>query len=347
MNNVHLVIMGKTGAGKSTLVNSILGRHCAQTGIGAAQTIENRLYEADHFNCHLRLLDTVGLELDSEVNTKTLQEIENRLHELSEKYVQGESDLNDVYTVWYCVNPNNNRFEDFEADFIKKMMLEYEIPFVVVMTQCWDSNHAENMKQEINQSLPGVPIECVLAEEYKVGNVRIEAYGVDNLFSETIRRFNEYKIDILGKKLEMVQERQTISENKIEEHVKRSRKIVEKYAKRAFAAGCVPGVSLVSMQTTYQVMYQEITAEFGIGKLPSDELAGFMAICFIGLISAPILIIPVASGAWAKKWVRQAGESYINTLSEVLRQSTEAELDDGVIMAERIKKELERRKNRS
>ena len=44
MKNVNVVIMGKTGVGKSTLVNAVFKRKLAKTGVGAAITIKNEKY---------------------------------------------------------------------------------------------------------------------------------------------------------------------------------------------------------------------------------------------------------------------------------------------------------------
>ena len=44
MNNVNLVVMGKTGAGKSTLINAVLEEDLAPTGTGQAVTKKNQLY---------------------------------------------------------------------------------------------------------------------------------------------------------------------------------------------------------------------------------------------------------------------------------------------------------------
>ena len=44
MSNVNLVVMGKTGAGKSTLINAVLEEDLAPTGTGQAVTKKNQLY---------------------------------------------------------------------------------------------------------------------------------------------------------------------------------------------------------------------------------------------------------------------------------------------------------------
>ena len=70
MNHANLVIAGKTGVGKSTLINAAFREDIAQTGMGIPVTDEMRVYEKKDFP--LRIYDTMGLELDEERREKSL-----------------------------------------------------------------------------------------------------------------------------------------------------------------------------------------------------------------------------------------------------------------------------------
>ena len=70
MGHVNLVIAGKTGVGKSTLINAAFRENIAETGIGRPVTDEMRLYKKEDFP--LRIYDTIGLELDEEKRKKNI-----------------------------------------------------------------------------------------------------------------------------------------------------------------------------------------------------------------------------------------------------------------------------------
>src|SRR3982750_2882295 len=61
MGRFNLAIFGKTGVGKSTLVNAVFGEEVARTGIGQPVTRGSHLY-VDRIG-HLGIVDTQGLEV--------------------------------------------------------------------------------------------------------------------------------------------------------------------------------------------------------------------------------------------------------------------------------------------
>ena len=44
MSSANIVVMGKTGAGKSTLINSVIGEDLVPTGVGGQVTQKNKIY---------------------------------------------------------------------------------------------------------------------------------------------------------------------------------------------------------------------------------------------------------------------------------------------------------------
>ena len=70
MNKLNVMILGKTGVGKSTLINNMFSRNLAETGIGLPVTDKIQKFEYPDFP--LAIFDTPGLELSGKNAVDTL-----------------------------------------------------------------------------------------------------------------------------------------------------------------------------------------------------------------------------------------------------------------------------------
>ena len=122
----NLAIFGKTGVGKSTLINAIFGEEVARTGIGEPVTRGSHLY-LDKVG-FLGLIDTQGLEVGKD-DRQIIKELDQAIRE-SRRLPMSEQ----IHVAWYCVRGMDRRFEDTEADFIRRLS-ELGLPVLLVMTQ--------------------------------------------------------------------------------------------------------------------------------------------------------------------------------------------------------------------
>ena len=122
----NLAVFGKTGVGKSTLVNAIFGEAVAATGIGRPVTHGSHLYV--HRTGKLGIYDTQGLEVGRDTD---------RLIGDLQRFIEHSRTMpfhEQVHLAWYCVRASDRRFEDTEAAFIRKLA-DLELPVVLVLTQ--------------------------------------------------------------------------------------------------------------------------------------------------------------------------------------------------------------------
>jgi len=126
LGRFNLAIFGKTGVGKSTLVNAIFGREIARTGIGQPVTRGSHLY-VDTVGS-LGLVDTQGLEVGKD-NKEILSELDKAMREMRRQPLSEQ-----IHLAWYCIRGMDRRFEDTEAEFIRRLD-EIGLPVVVVLTQ--------------------------------------------------------------------------------------------------------------------------------------------------------------------------------------------------------------------
>ena len=122
----NLAIFGKTGVGKSTLVNAIFGENVAETGIGEPVTQDSHLYM--HADGHFGVLDTRGLEIGTD-DTTILRELEEYVREMRRAPLAEQ-----VHVAWYCVRAGDRRFEETEDAFIRGLD-RLGLQVLVVLTQ--------------------------------------------------------------------------------------------------------------------------------------------------------------------------------------------------------------------
>ncbi|HYN56760.1 MAG TPA: DUF697 domain-containing protein [Motilibacterales bacterium] len=122
----NLAVFGKTGVGKSTLVNAIFGESVAATGIGRPVTMGSHLYV--HRTGKLGIYDTQGLEVGRDT-AKIITELKRFIDNS-----RAMSFTEQVHLAWYCVRATDRRFEETEAAFIRELA-DVGLPVILVMTQ--------------------------------------------------------------------------------------------------------------------------------------------------------------------------------------------------------------------
>ena len=180
---LNLYIMGKTGVGKSTLVNAIMEDDVAPTGTGLPVTKEIQRYHIKKFVdvskdmsttpifIHIYLYDTVGFELYSNNTDKSLNDLEKEM-----------KNSHDDACILYCVDYESRRFEEREADILTKLSEKHNIPFIVVITKCPDSSEGRKLDKQIKADLHKADVIKIMAKEQCLrGGVVIPAYGMDTL----------------------------------------------------------------------------------------------------------------------------------------------------------------------
>ena len=126
LGRINLAIFGKTGVGKSTLVNAIFGEPVAATGIGAPVTMGSHLYLDKRGT--LGVIDTRGLEIGRD-DAEILKEITKAVKES-----RGRPIAEQIHVAWYCIRGMDRRFEEVEEKFIRTLA-DLDVPVVVVLTQ--------------------------------------------------------------------------------------------------------------------------------------------------------------------------------------------------------------------
>lgn len=171
IGKVNILLVGKTGVGKSTLINAFFGEDLAETGIGRPVTQNFREYTKEDSFVHL--FDTKGIEIKD--YKPILQELKGLINSR-----KTENEADHIHLAWFCIQSESKRFEDAEINLLNE--LAEQIPVVVVLTQCLSQKVADQLKTSILKGAPFVKqVVSVLAEDYESDLGVHKAFGLDVL----------------------------------------------------------------------------------------------------------------------------------------------------------------------
>lgn len=322
MPPINILVAGKTGSGKSTLINALFREKMAYSGVGMPVT--QSLTKITKEGVPLTLYDTRGLELTAE----SQREVLNSLSQAIKKQQLG-NERDKIHVVYYCLNHGMGRIEAFEVELIKS--LAQQLPVIVVLTRNLNSRDKEFEVALRDMQLPVAIIQPVLAKAYSVdGNHIVKPHGLNELVNQTLAIVPSevHKAFINAQQIDMNRK------------VADARGWAKTYVKSAFGVGFIPipiadAALLVPMQLT---MLAHLTAIFGV-SLDKAQIVSLLAsvggtsgTTYFGkmIVSSVFKLIPglgtitggVVTGVTASVMTLGLGYSYV----EVLRQIALAEM---------------------
>lgn len=285
LKTLNIIIVGKSGVGKSTLINSIFKDDFAETGLGRPVTSEIRKIEKKNYP--LAIYDTPGFELSSSQQNKVKDEIIELIH----KGYKGKNVNDVIHCIWYCINVNGNRtFDETEITWLRALTEanSTQVPVMVILTQAVPKSKAAEMKNLVEkENLDIVKIVPVLAKDINFDDeYTAKAYGLDTLI--------EIMAEILPDELQDTLQHVQIASLKSKK--KRAQAIVAGAVAGSFGEGFIPiPVADAAMMIPTQVaMIAGITAVFGL-NISNSLLTSFIS-STIGTAGATVLGKTVVSG---------------------------------------------------
>lgn len=167
----RVLVVGKTGNGKSSFINYLLDGDIAPTGIGKPITQEFKEYEKV-VDDKLRLIitDSKGLESNKDDFESIIKNIKT--------YIENKNSSDNVaeffHVVFYCLKYNTKRIEEQEIKLIKQLkeLLKFNIHFIITGCDSIKSNeefseYEGHIKKELGDD----------TRLYKVCSIEIEKRG--------------------------------------------------------------------------------------------------------------------------------------------------------------------------
>jgi uncharacterized protein (DUF697 family)/energy-coupling factor transporter ATP-binding protein EcfA2 len=178
--HANVLVAGRTGVGKSTLVNAVFQGNFATTGQGRPVTTHTR--EITKEGIPLSIFDTRGLELaDYSETLKSLEKLVAERH--------GERDeTRHIHVGWVCISEDLRRVEEAETA-LAEMLARY-MPVVGVITK---ARSDQGFRAEVQRLLPAasnVVRVRALPEELDDGH-RLPPMGLVELVQLTMELFPE------------------------------------------------------------------------------------------------------------------------------------------------------------
>ena len=178
----RILLLGKTGVDKSTLINAIFDFDLAETGFGRPITM-NEKPKKYVYNTRpdIELFDSRGIEIDPnygvDVNYKKIKNF------IDEQFQKNEP----LDAILYCVT--GTRIEDVELELVKKLKALYKdnsLTSIIVYTQSFFEEDFIAVKNDLITKIDKeLIILNVLAKMKKIGSSIIKSFGLEELLSKT------------------------------------------------------------------------------------------------------------------------------------------------------------------
>ena len=179
----NIAVAGRSGVGKSTLLNAVFGRDLAATGAGRPVTRDATWYEEPGFS--VRLLDTRGLERGA--FAESLAALEAKLTEAR----AGTNADEQLHLLWLCLDGSGSRIEEADRR-VAEMAGRLGVLVVLVVTKAWFDSELPAI---VRAELPDPPVRAVVrviasSRKFESGE-SVGPEGLETLIEESLRLLPE------------------------------------------------------------------------------------------------------------------------------------------------------------
>ena len=298
---VNIIVAGKTGVGKSSLINYIFGKEVAKVGDG--QPVTQEIQEYDLENDNITLFDTKGIEAKD--YEKTLDNIKKYL----ELRQDSPDENDDIHIAWLCISERGDRVEEADRELLK-ILSEAGIPVIGVFTKRESKRESNFVNKVVEDNLLPEAKAIVrvrsITEEVEIEDnlVELKPKGAEELLEETYKYMSE------GRKNAIKKAQTAVLKDRIEAMSKEADVLTNWYATGAAAIGATPlpfadSLALAALQTKMVVDINTVYRVDAGTHTFTDIAAALITItgvAQVGKLAAGLLkVIPVIG------WTANAG----------------------------------------
>lgn len=266
----NLAVFGKTGVGKSTLVNAVFGRDVAATGLGSPVTRGLVYYR--HPDGFLGLYDSEGFETGTSGDAI--------VHGLTQVIGTQRPETERIHAAWYLVRWSDRRFETAQQQFVREIA-GLGLPVIMVMTQVPSRDgviHPEALEFADYIASLGLPLSphgrVVLTNALEDPFTRTPVFGLRALLDDTYDVIPEVAESALTAAQMLDMERKKKAVNRI---------VMQAVAVAAgIGAAPIPIADAALLVPNQITMISRITAAYGLPPNRSKALAAAGSVILTG-----------------------------------------------------------------
>jgi uncharacterized protein (DUF697 family)/GTP-binding protein EngB required for normal cell division len=148
MNRGNVLVIGNSGVGKSTLINSVFGVEKAKTGWGSEGTTSKlEIYESE--SIPFRIIDSVGFEPSMIKKTKAI----NAVKKWSKDSAKEGNEDNQINVIWFCVEGTSSKLFPETIKSLSTATAMWEtVPVIVVITKSYSVPEREWNIEMVNNA---------------------------------------------------------------------------------------------------------------------------------------------------------------------------------------------------
>ena len=153
MEKGNVLVIGNSGVGKSTLINSVLGKEAAKTDWGThGTTTKLEIYESEGDQVPFRVIDTIGFEPNYLKERRAVNAVRKWSRDCARK--GGENGRIDV--IWFCVDGTRSKlFAEDIRRMTRAVSMWKTVPIIAVITKSYSVPDREKNIEMIRKAFEG------------------------------------------------------------------------------------------------------------------------------------------------------------------------------------------------